>query len=1664
MAHTDTAAGISAESSGILEIKSEGPNHVVDLTSEAATEGPDTNPSTLSTTSTPSSSPPTKNANSDAASIPQTTRSTLVPLGSSSSQGTTPAPQPKRFSAVNITKKFLEKNGPNSSSIPTASPFSSLKSGSSTSKPIAPSTTSHPRLITTKLTANPQLSSSSGPGWSRPSSVTPPVANANATTPNGTTHPIQNSSTKATNSAVSGPPQPPLPGKVIQPQPRTAAASIGLNKNSSAGSSSSKPAWASMRPVSSNTRAPFSDFPTAAEVAQGRTHDTFSKRGVAGRVFKAAEMKETEEASKQARMEEADTFRGVHLDPNAHHWDEMEEDDDNFLDSVIDFGDGRQYNVDTNITPPSPPESKETPARSPSRFSTHDADISNGPVSKEDRFVDDFDRSWPRSGPSSHPSRNSNASDPSVSPHASHSPQESSRVLFNERSNKLEPYNGSARSTQSSAHYRRTHQPDSPNDSRGPRISPTASSSNHNFQLLQKSSNKDGPLPTRRYSNSGTGPFDRHRDGDFSRRDHPIPSSRTAPHLGPGEQRDRGRQQSSMPPPPVPPHALRGKERQLPPHLSQPGSVATPFERRASSRESRYSAHTNQPPGPPSAASSVRHPSQSPALSHRSLAPVSSSPVIDPAALNLSIDELESAKKNLMHDAAARAKHRRQQEEEEREREKERARQKALELEKRFPVQKEPNQDDVCIHILLLFFCSLNQMDTQEATQIIQDAIKAAKSEIPSESASQDQIPPTRHSLQRYPSTRSTSSQTHGTERGLFGRRSSVSSRISTGDAASIVSVAASAESWRRAPPSTSKIDTHVRTQSLASQAPSVLDQVQSLAEDPDAELEIVDYSDLGKFVGDHESEQPSADHAAPLKSKQRPVASDFLDDESPPAADKKPLQTVDKSDDRIWRRGSKSTVVDGSSERPNQEARLDTALVPTPGLLLPMQKDIPTAADVHPTSPPASHPTGQRHQRPSYKEPTMSALDDAMSRIKGALDGMHGEKAAIAEADSVSKKLAPTPVSKAAPPKDSQPSPPRRSQQVIKEPPENFLYTCSEPPQSPKPAWNAFPVKLPKTSAPLEPINRRRLNLFFTGMHFRWDILSFTPHVEGMSRRDFSVNDVLFRKTYVYGQKGKLRYRVSFPNNAASAPMAPRVNIPGHPSRQSTTGAFGRPTGADGVSTWRKRSTLAVEITPTELDTTSRSPPPEPVGAVPPASPGKSQEQSVSSPTNDPMTPSRLRSQPKMPAGSGVAFLRDSKIVEVDSHTKPAVSFFAVNDADASRSEKVEAKSEAKPEATSSKLVNGSSAVDSGSKLSALSPNTITPPVSKFSLPPLVSSKAESKSSEDSPDRMPITPPHPGGTWSRTSLSLPVKDTPVRGPDPEHLKAVWSQPSNKADLHPVNSLEGIADDLTALPFTLLDVKSEDGATPPPTLPSAPSRMSLHDVTRAFQQVPTSSSTSSNGHRPPISPPSTTAPVARPPQGYNYTQPNIITTPNVRPNYQYHPSPMMSHSPAPALYHPMNGSPVPARMGVNGPTPLYSPVWMPLPNPTGQNPNPMMRPPMSSPYPPVMYPSPGPQQMYLPPAMQNVPGQPPQASPHNTLGRGRGNPTMMSPAMQHAGAVPSMPMYSGSPVMMPAHAGRPPIRNDNVHHPTMPQPPLPNPQHYPSVHGPSSFNGVRPSW
>lgn len=228
-----------------------------------------------------------------------------------------------------------------------------------------------------------------------------------------------------------------------------------------------------------------------------------------------------------------------------------------------------------------------------------------------------------------------------------------------------------------------------------------------------------------------------------------------------------------------------------------------------------------------------------------------------------------------------------------------------------------------------------------------------------------------------------------------------------------------------------------------------------------------------------------------------------------------------------------------------------------------------------------------------------------------------------------------------------------------------------------------------------------------------------------------------------------------------------------------------------------------------------------------------------------------------------------------------------------------------------------------------------------------------------------------------------------------------------------VNSLEGIADDLTALPFTLQDVKSEDGETPPPTASNIPSKLSLHDVTRAFQQVPTSSN---NTVRSSNALPSSSAggPISRP---SNYTY-GPVHPPNigVRPPYPY--PPMMTHSPSPTLvYPPAVPSPAP-RGPVNGHSPMFSggqPIWVPLQ--PSQSHSGAVRP-VASPYPTQMMAYPSPNGMYGPPPLPHG-AQPPQAN-GAAQSRPRNMP-MMSPVLHSA--TPSHPnhsMYAGSPVMMHA--------------------------------------------
>lgn len=211
----------------------------------------------------------------------------LVPLRGSSANGLTPGssgaptlsmPHPKKFSHSDINKRFLEKNSPGSSasqtpSTPSIKPGSTIRASlilfsmdyglnntTTTEKPVLQTAPSHSRLVTAKLTADGQRSTITGPGWSRPPSTS------------SSSGPPQSAGPTSKPSPGSAPGNATLPlpapvGKVIQPQPRGAAETSISRKDSGI-----KPAWGAAPkappPIVGNPDL-VSDFPTAAEVAQG---------------------------------------------------------------------------------------------------------------------------------------------------------------------------------------------------------------------------------------------------------------------------------------------------------------------------------------------------------------------------------------------------------------------------------------------------------------------------------------------------------------------------------------------------------------------------------------------------------------------------------------------------------------------------------------------------------------------------------------------------------------------------------------------------------------------------------------------------------------------------------------------------------------------------------------------------------------------------------------------------------------------------------------------------------------------------------------------------------------------------------------------------------------------------------------------------------------------------------------------------------------------------------------------------------------------------------------------------------------------------------------------------------------------------------------------------
>ncbi len=422
-----------------------------------------------------------------------------------------------------------------------------------------------------------------------------------------------------------------------------------------------------------------------------------------------------------------------------------------------------------------------------------------------------------------------------------------------------------------------------------------------------------------------------------------------------------------------------------------------------------------------------------------------------------------------------------------------------------------------------------------------------------------------------------------------------------------------------------------------------------------DEEVEVIDFSEHGRLAGvEPDPPKPETQPTEPVNTgvserrRPRPLAMDFFEDE-------RTIEQHAKSDEGSWMRKS-------DSEPSSQEAAGEVEVVVRERLPQP-----PASAPVHPTSTSrrrlsvssddhsrlASGPnnlayTPRSPQGPHYREAPMSALDDTMARIKGALDGMQRPE----QPPKPQPKWLPPALRPRAPSVHNEDSP------VL----EVFDVTAYDLPRSPKPAWNHFTVKLPAVSHPSTPLSRKQIHLSQTQPHVRADIFTWDPPIDGMNRKDFHLNDILFKKPLV--NKGQVKYTVILPGTRpSSASSGPVVHLPPRSvsSSPNNAGAFGRRREADGVANWRKPppSPLKTQTSeepeiPASLDTVSRSPPPEaPISAVVPSTSASDVPSAAVS-----VAPSKTRSIHKIVVGSDVAFYRDSRSEQSPAEPKSTVNF----------------------------------------------------------------------------------------------------------------------------------------------------------------------------------------------------------------------------------------------------------------------------------------------------------------------------------------------------------------------------------------------------------------------
>ena len=609
-----------------------------------------------------------------------------------------------------------------------------------------------------------------------------------------------------------------------------------------------------------------------------------------------------------------------------------------------------------------------------------------------------------------------------------------------------------------------------------------------------------------------------------------------------------------MPPPPTISHSQR-----RPSHGARDMPPPPVFAQKTGS-PSVSSATTSPLNGP----HRTPFPLTSPRIPHPPLAPP---PPHDSLTLKSpTIADIQVFSKESMQTAAERARQRKKLEEEEREKEKERARQKAAELAAAAEAKEAARRAEAAR--LASAEAAADALIKEEAERL---AKAGAENEVregarPAESSHEpDQAsgPP----MWRIRSSRG--SKRGGEPKAAQSPASRDSSSHPTKDSApSPVTSPASARPLNHPRPSSSWANVvkddkagetskdrpassvggsswRTRAPSLHAQQPllgvSVLPTLHDVNLEEQDTLETIDFSDMGKLVGEDVADTGSQSSKTQTSTEGR-------------ARPSEPTHDLKRSDVPRSARIDEKAKDSSSTEPSPVKERIPSPLPSASSRGIGMSS--PASSMTGLMSPQALANLPLPPSKQHFRESSMSALEDVMSRIKGALSDMRpGESAKELE-----EALAAASASRKAASDDS------------------FATTRPGRPVSPSPLHRRTHVRLRKSWSPKnrEPVDSRRLYFWkLPPRPVRLDILSWEPPVEGMSRRTLSRDELLFPPS------GNAVVSLPKPPNHSETleVPVPRVKLPGNSGKGRQSRKY------------QRNEVLRPLIE--ELSTTSRSPPP---------------------------------------------------------------------------------------------------------------------------------------------------------------------------------------------------------------------------------------------------------------------------------------------------------------------------------------------------------------------------------------------------------------------------------------------------------------------------------------